>query len=132
MKNKILEFLENNEKAKSIKEIMTFLNLHNSFNMEEVQQELDNLVQEGIIHETKKQKYLLMKYCKSLHTGRIDVAKSGYAFLVQDNGQDDIFINKDNLNGAIDGDMALVDLFTRNGKVEGKVIKILSKSIFIF
>ncbi len=129
MKNKILEFLENNEKAKSIKEIMTFLNLHNSFNMEEVQQELDNLVQEGIIHETKKQKYLLMKYCKSLHTGRIDVAKSGYAFLVQDNGQDDIFINKDNLNGAIDGDMALVDLFTRNGKVEGKVIKILNRKL---
>ena len=94
-----------------------------------LQKELNSLVTEGIVHETKKCKYLLMKDCASLHTGKIDVAKNGYAFLIQENGEEDIFINRDNLNGAINDDIALVDVFTRNGKVEGKVIKILERKL---
>ncbi len=126
MKDSIVNYLDKNDKAKDIKEISKSLN---EINLEEIQNTLDSLVQEGIVHETRKHKYILMKYCKSLHTGTIDVAKNGYAFLIQNNGMEDIFISKDNLNGAINGDTALVDLYLRNGRLEGKVIKILNRGI---
>jgi len=129
MKDSIIEFLSLESKAKSLIEINDYLKLKSSDDLANLQKEINELVKSGVIHETKKSKYLLMKDCASLHTGRIDVAKNGYAFLIQDNGEDDIFINRDNLNGAIKDDIALVDVFTRNGKVEGKVIKILDRKL---
>jgi len=129
MKDNIVNFLGQNSKAKSLIEINDYLELKSSDDLANLQKELDDLVKTGIVHETKKSKYLLMKDCASLHTGRIDVAKNGYAFLIQDNGEEDIFINKDNLNGAIEDDIALVDVFTRNGKIEGKVIKVLDRKL---
>ena len=126
MKDKIVEFLEQIDKARTFNEICNALNEDNV----ELKKALNELISEGIIHETKKSKYILMKYCKSLRVGSVDVAKNGYAFLVGNHSEEeDIFISKDNLNGAIEGDRALVDLFERHGKIEGKVIKILNRNI---
>ena len=129
MQNRILEYLEKNEFAKDIITINDALGLTSSEELKELQDELEKLIKNGIVHETKKKKYLLMKYCASLLTGRINVAKNGYAFLIQENVDEDLFISRDNLNGAIEGDIALVDTFTRNNKLEGKVIKILERKL---
>lgn len=128
MKDKIIEFLEHDDKAKTLIEINDFLNLHSASELEDLQKEIEILVKQGVIHETKKSKYLLMKYCASLYSGKIDIAKNGYAFLIQEDNED-IFISKDNLNGAIENDIVLVDVFTRHGKVEGKVIKVLDRKL---
>lgn len=128
MKDRIIEYLSINDKAKTLIEINDYLNLKSSDELNNLQNELDKLIKEGIVHQTKKNKYLLMKYCKSLRVGRIDVSKNGYAFLILEE-EEDIFISKDNLGGAINGDIALVDLFTRNGKVEGKVLRILDRKL---
>ena len=129
MKSRILEYLEKNDVAKDIIEINDFLGLRTAEELNKLQEELDDLVKKGEVHETRKKKYLLMKYCASLLTGKINVAKNGYAFLIQDNSEEDLFISRDNLNGAIEGDIALVDTFTRNDKLEGKVIKILERKL---
>jgi len=129
MKDNIIDFLSLDSKAKSLIEINDFLKLQSSDELADLQKSIEELVKSGVVHETKKSKYLLMKDCASLHTGRIDVAKNGYAFLIQDNSKEDIFISKDNLNGAIENDIALVDVFTRNGKIEGKVIKVLERKL---
>lgn len=129
MRDNIIEFLERDSKAKTIIEINDFLNLKNSSELETLQKIINELVKEGIVHETKKCKYMLMKDCASLRTGKIDIAKNGYGFLVQNNGEEDIYISKDNLNGAIEEDIALVDIFTRNNKTEGKVVKILERKL---
>lgn len=125
MKDKIIEYLDVLDKAKSLEDICNYV----KGNEEGVEKELNNLIKSGIVHETKKKKYILMKYCKSLHVGKIDVARNGYAFLVQNDNSEDIFIAKDNLNGAIEGDTALVDLYSNRGKLEGKVLKILDRSV---
>ena len=127
MQDKILEYLKSDDKAKTLIEINDYLGFTTPEELQNLQNEIEKMVVSGIVHETKKQKYILMENCKSLHTGKIDMAKGGYAFLIQDNGEEDIFINKDNLNGAIEEDIVLVDLFTRNGKSEGKVLKILTR-----
>ncbi|MBQ7030755.1 MAG: ribonuclease R [Bacilli bacterium] len=129
MKDNIIEYLGQDSKAKTLIEINDYLQLTSSIDLENLQKEINELVKEGVVHETKKCKYLLMKDCASLHTGKIDIAKNGYGFLIQENGEEDIFINRDNLNGAINDDIALVDTFTRNGKVESKVIKILERKL---
>ena len=125
MKDKILEYLSNKDKAQSLKDINDYLKC----DINSLKEELANLISGGIVHETKKSKYILMDYCKSLRVGTLDVAKNGYAFLVNDKYSEDIFIARDNLNDAINGDTVLIDMYTRNGKTEGKVLKILKRSV---
>ena len=129
MRDKILEYLEIDSKAKTIIEINDYLHLSSATDLELLQKEIQSLVKEGLIHETKKGKYLLMKDCSSLFTGRIELTKNGYAFLIREKSEEDIFINRDNLNGAITDDIVLIDTFLRNNKVEGKVLKILDRKL---
>ncbi len=127
MKDRLLEFLDN-PKAKTIKEVKEYLNIKNLEEEKKLNEILNEQIKMGVVHETSKKKYLLLKYCPSLRVGKIDIAKNGYAFLCVNNGED-VFIAKENLNGVIDGDIALVDTYHKNDKIEGKVIKILDRSI---
>lgn len=128
MKDRILDYLKLNSGAKTIIEINDYLELKTSDELYELQKNLDSLVQEGLVHETRKNKYLLMDECSSLLTGTIELSKNGYGFLLQED-KDDVYISKNNLNGAIDGDIVLIDIFTKNDKSEGKVLKILNRKL---
>lgn len=127
MEDKIIEFLDNS-KAKTIEEIKKYLNIKNDDDSNKLKISLEKLIKDGIVHETSKKKYILMKYCKSLLVGKIDATKNGYAFLIAKN-HDDVYIAKDNINGAIDGDIVLIDTFKRHDKLEGKVLKILDRAL---
>ena len=127
MKDKILEYLGLDDKAKTLMEINDYLGLKSSEELSELQNVLSELIKSGIVHETKKSKYMLMSNCASLLAGKIEVTKNGYAFLLKEDG--DLFISSDNLNGAINGDTVLVDVFERNNKLEGKVLKILDRKL---
>ncbi len=129
MKDKIIEYLDLDDKAKTIDEISNYVGIKSSLDRENLQSELSKLVKSGVVHETKKNKYLLMKDCKSLEVGRISLTKHGYAFLIKEDGSEDTYIAKDNLSGAIEEDTVLVDRFTRNGKIEGKVLRVLERKI---
>ena len=98
MQDKIIEYLENYDKAQDIISINDALGLTSSENLKLLQDELEKLVKSGIVHETKKKKYLLMKYCASLLTGKLSVAKNGYGFLIQDNGEED---NEEEIKNSI-------------------------------
>ena len=128
MKNNIIEYLKMYDKAKTLIEINDALGLSSVSDLQNLQNDINELVNEGIIHETKKNKYIMMDYCKSLLTGKISVAKGGYAFLLCDNAED-VFIAKENLNGAIDGDFVLIDRYTKNGKIEGQILRILKRAL---
>ncbi len=127
MRDKVLEYLKLDDKAKTLMEINDYLGLKNAEELEELQNVLSELIKSGIVHETKKSKYMLMSNCASLLAGKIEVTKNGYAFLLKEEG--DLFISSDNLNGAINGDTVLVDVFERNNKLEGKVLKILDRKL---
>ncbi len=129
MKDKILEYLGLEDKAKTIEEIKDYIGIKTPEEINALTQELRDLVTSGIVHETKKNKYMLMQDCKSLEVGRLSVTKHGYAFLIKEDTSEDLYIAKDNLNGAINDDIVLVDRFTRNGKMEGKVLRILERKV---
>ena len=128
MKQRVIKVLDKIESAIDIIQINDLLELKTADELKELANVLKELEQEGIVHITKKNRYILMKNCKSLKTGIIDMASAGYAFCVIPN-EEDIYIAKDNLNGAIEQDEVVIDVFNISGKKEGKVIKIIKRNI---
>ena len=128
MKDSIISTLENIDRAKNLMEIYDLLNLKSTEDYKTLELEINKLVQSGIIHETKKHDYILMKFCSSLRSGKLTTNKSGNGFLIQPNA-DDIYIDRHNMNGAINNDIVVVDVFTYHGKKEGKVIRILDRNL---
>lgn len=128
MKERIVEVLDNINQAKELMQISDLLNLKTVEEVKELSETVNELVDEGIMHITKNNKYLLLKFCSSLKTGTVKVNRAGNGF-VECDLPEDVFLFKENLNGAIENDFVLIDIYTYHGKKEGKVIKILNRNL---
>ncbi len=84
---------------------------------------------EGMTEERNHGKYIL-KSVGGYVTGTIDLTKFGYAFVISEESEDDVFIAARNLNTALHGDQVKVLLYARHkGKrPEGEVVEIISRS----
>lgn len=62
--------------------------------------------------------------------GTVDMTQFGYAFILADALEDDVFISRNNLNHALNGDYVKVYLYARRrGKrVEGEVVEIIERA----
>ena len=62
--------------------------------------------------------------------GRVEAHSAGFAFFIpEDKTTDDVFIHPRNLNGASSQDIVLVTVSTFKGRLEAKVVKIVSRGI---
>ncbi len=84
---------------------------------------------DGMAEERGHGKYVL-KAVGGYVTGTIDLTKFGYAFLITEEMEDDVFIAARNLNTALHGDKVKVLLYARHkGKrPEGEVVEIITRS----
>ncbi len=84
---------------------------------------------EGMTDERNHGKYIL-KSVGGYITGTVDLTKFGYAFVLSEEMEDDVFIAARNLNTALHGDKVKVLLYARHkGKrPEGEVVEIISRS----
>ena len=84
---------------------------------------------DGMAEERNHGKYVL-KSVGGYVTGTIDLTKFGYAFVISEESEDDVFIAARNLNTALHGDKVKVLLYARHkGKrPEGEVVEIISRS----
>ena len=114
MKELILEKLKNENKALTMIEINDLLGLTTVEEYQKLQKEVNELVTEGKIHRSKKDKYVLMDNCSSLFSGVVHINKRGNGFVTIKDSED-IFVRKENLNNAIDGDMVEVDVQGEDG-----------------
>lgn len=128
MKEKILESLKDIHEAKTLIEINDLLGLKTVEEYQELQKNMEELVQDYFIFKTKKDKYLLMKNCPGLKIGKLSVNKKGFGFLILDK-DDDIYISKDDLNGAINDDTVLVEITQKGLEPAGKVLKIVKRDL---
>ena len=129
MKNEILNLLKDEYDALDVMTIYDRLNLKTTEELGTLQNYLYELVDEMVLYQTKKNKYILYDKCPNFKKGKIDVKPTGNAFLLQDDK--DIFISKKNVSFALDGDYVLVEVIkpeTKNDLAEGRVIKILKRS----
>jgi len=124
MENKILEILENQNKALTLIEINDLMGLKTIDEYKMLHRIVFDLVSNGKIHKSKKDKFILMDRCSSLLTGYLHINKRGNGF-VDTKYDEDTFVAKENLNGAVDGDFVEIDI---QGN-EGIVVNILKRDL---
>lgn len=89
---------------------------------------LDLMVRQGKLVLTKKKKYAIPEDLGFL-SGRLQGNAKGFGFFIPDNGDEDVYISAENLNGAMHNDRVLIRLLKRNGRSkEGEVVKILERA----
>ena len=128
MKDKILNLLKDIHEAKEAIEINDLLGLKTADEYHELLDALSDLVNEYRVFFTKKGKYILLENCPGLKIGRLSVSKKGFGFVILDK-EDDLYVDEKNMNGAIDEDIVLAEVFSKGVKKEAKIIKILNRDL---
>ncbi|WP_185853113.1 ribonuclease R [Blattabacterium cuenoti] len=76
----------------------------------------------------KSEKKIKKKHCNNFATGFINITSRGYAFVNIEEFQKDIFIPKNKINRALEGDLVKIRLNKKKGiKIEGEVLKIIKR-----
>ncbi len=128
MKERVLDLLKNIHEAKEVIEINDLLGFKTSDELRELQETLNQLVEEYLVFYTKKGKYILLDNCPGLKIGKLSVNKKGFGFVLLDR-EDDIYIAEKNMNGAIDEDIVLVEVFSSGVRKEARVIRIIKREL---
>lgn len=128
MKEQVLNALKNIHKSLEPIEISNLLNFKTTGEYQDLCEVLDELVQDGLVFKTKKDKYILYENTPGIKKGSLAINKKGFGFLILDK-EDDLYIDEHNLNGAIDGDIVVCEIIMRGVKKEGRVIKILKREL---
>lgn len=133
IEDRILELLSD-KKARDSLEIINYLQLGNNYDAMIIEL-LNKMVDNYDLYFTKKNKY--MRFCdselaKNLVKGKFIDTNNDYGFVEISKNEEDIFIHGSKNNGAIDGDVVLVEIIKgkRNEKkCEGKIVKVISHEI---
>lgn len=129
-------YAENPFKAYNNKQIASMLGIKDKSGKHRIYEMLAEMLSEGALREVKRGKYMLspeklssLANKKKYLTGTLDLKKTGKAYLLSDEGGEDIFIAANNVNHALNNDRVKVLLFPkRQGhKTEGQVIEILER-----
>lgn len=123
MKDDILKILGETDKSLTVFEIEEKLGTNN---LEELLKVLKELEVVTLVYHTNKDKYMLFKDSHLLK-GILHSNKKGFGFVDVDNSDVDIYIPKENINGALHGDLVVVELVNKKGldRVEGRIVKVL-------
>ncbi len=129
MKEKVLHFLAQ-EKGKrySISELYQALDLSDSDQYKDLAKTINALEEEALILPNDKNQYTLIEYTTYIK-GTLDVKDKGFAFLMSDDDEDDIYIPPNKLKDAMNHDyvLALVEKSPKGFKKEGEVKRIIKR-----
>jgi ribonuclease R len=125
-------FRQNKSKAYSLKQIHKKLGLKNQEDKIEFNDIINGLVRSGGIARLKNGTYKAGRTASSenLITGRIDFVNPRFGYLISDDTEEDIWINANKMNSAMDGDIVRVSVFEGRGKDrrrEGEVVEVLQR-----
>lgn len=128
MKQHLLELLSRRQKALSESDLIRFLKLETEEEKEELRKLLAELIEEGRVRKTKKEKYTLLAG-EGCYVGRIQVTDRGFGFFIfEDEELDDMFIPPNSLGAAMNGDKVLACMTkpaTKKDKAEGTIERVL-------
>ena len=129
MKEKIIELLEENTSL-TIMEINNLLSLETIEEYQSLQNNLDELVSDGILYYSdRKKKYLLLENSHLLK-GVLDLNERGFGFIILDKDIKDVYVNEKNLNGAEDSDTVLFEYINKDeSHPEGRIVKVIKKNL---
>ncbi|MBB4081050.1 ribonuclease R [Lewinella aquimaris] len=131
------EFKANARKELNPKQLLRKLKVKNS--KDSIQAALDKLVSGGKIKVNDDFRYQFNgstreKRSTSYAEGRVDMTRSGAAYIIMDGEANDIFVPGGRLGNAQDGDKVKVRFWTPGGrrKPEGEVTEVLERSVTHF
>ena len=126
MKERIIKILDHDNVGLTIAEISEVLEMSDASDFREVSKAVIALEDEGLLYRSKKDKYSLISRL-GFYQGIVSIHDKGFGFLLLKD-EDDIFISKDNMNGALNNDEVLVQISSSVNSTrsrEGKIIKII-------
>ena len=130
MKEQILEILKDETKAQTITDINRKLGSQSVSELRKLEENLSELVRDGIVHESKKHEFILMSNTKALKAGYIHINRSGNGYVTVDD-MEDVFVHSDELNNAINGDFVEIEFEKGAPLTEAHVIKVLNRDFKI-
>jgi ribonuclease R len=137
IKDKVLSFLHSSKnKPYSIKQLVKKINLKKEEERIELNDTLNALVKTGQITRLKNNTYKADKANvkaagSKLISGRIDFVNPRFAFVISEEIEDDVWVNSNKMNSALDGDIVKVSIYpnsTRKDKrPEGEVVEVVER-----
>lgn len=129
MRDKVLEILKTEKKALALEDIDNLLGLTTPEEYSNLVEEVNEMENEGILYHTNKDKYMMMQE-SPYRKGILNMNKKGFGFVIIPD-MDDVYVSEVNLNGALQGDEVLIEVFFDNfqEKYEGRVIKVTKRSL---
>lgn len=129
LKDKILNLLNRKNKALSIEELDHLLELKTASDFRLLEDTINEMCNDYTIYRTNKNRY--MTFDRSpLKKGILRVNKKGYGF-VEIPEEEDIYIEANNINGALHNDLVVAEITGRKekNKLEGRILKILERNL---
>jgi ribonuclease R len=127
----ILEVLNNTPgKAWNYKQLGAALGITDQDERQALIVLLDDFTKKGLAEEVERGKFR-SKTSSRIVAGRIDMTQSGAAYLIPEDGGDDVFIAARFTNGSFHGDVVKAKVFNRkrgDGREEGEVIDIVTRA----
>lgn len=129
-------FSENPFRAYNYKQIANMLGIRDKASKDVLMTMLDELTFAGELDEVKKGKYMMnagrlkeLANKKKFVTGTVDMKNTGKAYVISDEGGDDIFIASNNVGHALHNDQVKTFIFPkRKGhKTEGQIVEVLER-----
>ncbi|MDD3452664.1 MAG: ribonuclease R [Bacilli bacterium] len=128
MEEQIIELLKNSDKALAVDEIIDLLQKDTVEEFKETLKTLNKLEDELKICRTNKNKYMLFEN-NNLKIGTLIGTKKSYGF-VDIEGNEDVFIPPNAMNGAIHNDKVIVEITSKKGiDLEGRIVRIVDRKL---
>ena len=130
MKEKILSILKESDKALSIDELDSALNLNTIEETKAFSDALRELEDSYEIYRSNKNRYMLLEN-SNLRKGILRMNKKGFGFVEVSGEEEDIFVAPDNINKALNNDTVIVEILNKNSgeKREGRIVKTLERDL---
>jgi ribonuclease R len=126
-------FGQNRSKAYSLKQIHKKLGLKDQEDKIEFNDIVNGLVRSGQVNRLKNGTLKAGRKgsTENLITGRIDYVNARFGYLVSDDTDDDIWINANKMNSAMDGDIVRASVYEGRGgkdrRKEGEVVEVIQR-----
>lgn len=137
VKNILSEFANNPYSSFNYKQMAKRMGVKDQAGKIQISVLLSDLLNQKVLIESKKGKYQISpKHIttygkgKSYANGKVDMLSTGKAYIINNEGGEDIFIAANNTKDALNGDKVKVFIFPkRKGrKLEGQILEVLERS----
>jgi ribonuclease R len=131
MKEEILAFFSvNTERPYTLTDLYNHYDIYNKQEKKQFSTMVEELANEGKLQMVDKGKYTIESE-KNAIIGKVDHVNARFAFIRHDDTKPDIYVNADDLKGAIDGDLVKVmpygSFYKRGDNPEGRVIEVIER-----